>query len=185
MVELFPLDHISWAQFCSRLRELWMVWRSQLPHFLLVLEQLSSCSTQASMLLCWLTKWRGTVPLHGWLTLAGLEAGIWGTLHGHYWKTLLKRFLDACLSFSCIPVTSSVVKCYMHKVITSNSVAVFHTEATVSGREWSLNTHGESLMLFMMGLCWKLSMNWLPYSTWLFQPRSKVYQLKCYILRTW
>ncbi len=153
MVELFPVDHISWAQFCSRLRELWMVWRTQLPHFLLVLEQLSSCCTQASMLVCWLTKCRGMVPLHGWLTLAGLEAGIWGTLHGHYWKTLLKRFLDACLSFSCIPVTLSVVKCYMHKVITSDSVAVFHTEATVSGREWSLNTHGESLMLFMMGLC--------------------------------
>ncbi len=76
---------------------------------MVALEQFSSCSTQASMLVCWLTKWRGMVPLHGWLTLAGLEAGKWGTLHGHYWKTLLKRFLDACLSFSCIPVTLSVV----------------------------------------------------------------------------
>jgi CO dehydrogenase/acetyl-CoA synthase delta subunit len=71
-----------------------------------------------------------------WLVNTGWSGGrymrdsTWSLL-----KNLVKEVPGCLLVILLHPVTLSVVKCYMHKVITSDSVAVFHTEVMVSGRE--------------------------------------------------
>jgi hypothetical protein len=110
------------------------------------------------------------VPLHGWLTLAGLEAGMCGNLdYQKYCESgcWIMNGLVLCQCIPCIHVMSngyliwhsftqtSLMKWLLAYIRgnTSNSRAVFHTVAMGLGREWSLHTHGKSSMPFMMGLC--------------------------------